>query len=239
MAEEMDMKEEEGVTSSADEASEPSGEGKKDKKDTGKDDTKKSKASKADSNAAPEDSKAKRKDKEIKKLQSEIEDYAGRLVEAKKEIDELKDQYLRKQADFDNFRKRMFREKEESIKFANTTLLNDIIGVIDDFERALQSSEESKDFDSFHSGIELIEKQMITMLESNWGLKRFDSVGEPFDPEKHEALMMEESAEVEVQTVSEDFMKGYVLHDRVIRHAKVKVAKPAAVSENSAEAPAE
>ena len=221
MAEEMDIKEgDEVVDSSEDKASESSGEEKKKKAETGKGGAKKPKQTK--------------EEKEIKKLQSEIEDYAGRLVEAKKEIDELKDQYLRKQADFDNFRKRMFREKEDAIKFANTALLTDIISVIDDFERALQSSEDSKDFDSFHSGIELIEKQMISMLESNWGLKRFDSAGEPFDPEKHEALMMEESPDVEVQTVAEDFMKGYLLHDRVIRHAKVKVANPAPESGDSA-----
>ena len=213
MAEEIDLKEEgAGQDSSVNETAEPAEEVKMQKAETGKSGAKKSKPAKAD--------------KEIKKLQSEIEDYAGQLVEAKKEIEELKNQYLRKQADFENFRKRMIREKEDSIKFANTTLLNDIISVIDDFERALQSSEDSNDFKAFHSGIELIEKQMINMLETNWGLKRFDSAGEPFDPEKHEALMMEESADVETQTVVEDFMKGYLLHDRVIRHAKVKVAKP-------------
>ncbi|MDC7225252.1 MAG: nucleotide exchange factor GrpE [Spirochaetales bacterium] len=216
MAEEIDL---EGA------ASDPVDEVKAQKAETGKSGAKKSKETEKEKVKA--EPKAARKDKEIKKLQSEIEDYAGKLVEAKNEIDELKDQYLRKQADFDNFRKRMLREKEDSIKFANTALLNDIISVIDDFERALQSSEESQDFKAFHSGIEMIEKQMISMLESNWGLKRFDSAGEPFDPEKHEALMMEESTEVETQTVLEDFMKGYQLHDRVIRHAKVKVAKPA------------
>lgn len=153
------------------------------------------------------------------------------LDESKAEANDLKDKYLRKQADFDNFRKRMLREKEDSIKFANTSLLMDIINVIDDFERALQSSEESNDFNALHSGIEMIEKQMISMLETNWGLKRFDSVGEPFDPEKHEALLMEESDNYDVQTVIEDFMKGYVLHDRVVRHAKVKVSKPAPLAE--------
>ncbi|HAK44893.1 MAG TPA: nucleotide exchange factor GrpE [Spirochaeta sp.] len=220
MAEELEIQEEgEDLSSSPNEAAEPTGEIKKQKAETGKGGTKKPKETKIN--------------KEVKKLQSEIEGYAGQLVEAKKEIEDLKDQYLRKQADFDNFRKRMFREKEDSIKFANTSLLNDIIGVIDDFERALQSSEESKDFQAFHSGIEMIEKQMINMLETNWGLKRFDSAGEPFDPEKHEALMMEESANVETQTVTEDFMKGYQLHDRVIRHAKVKVAKPAPAAEGS------
>lgn len=186
----------------------------------------KSDSKKNESEKPAKEKKESKEEKEIKKLKKEIEGYAKSLVEAKAEVDDLKDQYLRKQADFENFRKRMLREKEESIKFANTTLLNDIITVIDDLERALQSSEESKDFEALHSGVELIEKQLVGKLESNWGLKRFDSAGEPFDPEKHEALMMEESDAYDTQTVIEDFMKGYMLHDRVIRHAKVKVSKP-------------
>ena len=207
MAEETGAKEDKEIIdkSSADEASEMTGMKEEVKSEPGKDEKKKVKETKSE--------------KENRKLKSRIE-------QLEKELEELKDQYLRKQADFDNFRKRMFREKEESIKFANTALITDFITVIDDFERALQSSEESKDFNAFHSGIEMIEKQMISMLETNWGLKRFDSAGEPFDPEKHEALMMEDSDKYEVQTVLDDFMKGYLLHDRVIRHAKVKVSNP-------------
>jgi len=176
--------------------------------------------------AEPKKKKETKVDKEKKKLQDKVGKLEKALEESKAEVADLKDKYLRKQADFDNFRKRMIREKEDSIKFANTTLLVDIINVIDDFERALQSSQESSDFTAFHSGIEMIEKQMISMLDTNWGLKRFDSAGDAFDPEKHEALLMEESDKYEDQTVLEDFMKGYVLHDRVIRHAKVKVSKP-------------
>ena len=169
--------------------------------------------------------------KHRKKSESRTSRLENELEKANEEIADLKDKYLRKQADFDNFRKRMLREKEESIKYANAALLSDIINVIDDFERALASSGESGDYESLHSGIEIIEKQMISMLETNWGLKRFDSAGEPFNPEKHEALMMEESDEYDTQTVVEDFMKGYTLHDRVIRHAKVKVANPSPAKE--------
>jgi len=208
MAEEIEAKEDELVEApeSSDTAPEEVG------SESGKTEPKKKKETKAE--------------REKKKLQDKIGKLEKALDESKAEVADLKDQYLRKQADFDNFRKRMLREKEDSIKFANTTLLVDIINVIDDFERALQSSQESSDFTAFHSGIEMIEKQMISMLDTNWGLKRFDSAGDAFDPEKHEALLMEESDKYEDQTVLEDFMKGYVLHDRVIRHAKVKVSKP-------------
>lgn len=159
-------------------------------------------------------------------------DPLAELTEKVKQLEEsnqkLKEDYLRKQADFDNFRKRMFREKEESIKFANKDLLNDIILIIDDFERAIGSSGESKDFDSFHEGITLIEKQFVGMLERKYGLKRFESKGEEFDPQLHEAIGMEPSEEHDIQVVLEDYQKGYMLNERVLRHAKVKVSMPQA-----------
>lgn len=149
-----------------------------------------------------------------------------RVLKLEEENSALKDQYLRKQADFENFRKRMVREKEDAIRYANSVLLLDIVSIIDDFERAIKSAEDSEDFASFHSGIELIEKQFTGMLERKWGLVRFESEGEPFDPEKHEAISMEER-DTDTQIVLEDYQKGYMLHDRVLRHAKVKVSSPA------------
>lgn len=142
------------------------------------------------------------------------------------ENSQLKDQYLRKQADFENFRKRMLKEKEDAIKYANSELLLDLLGIIDDFERAIKSAENAEEFRSFHEGVVLIEKQFTSLLERKWGLKRFDSEGEEFDPQKHEAINMEESTEHDVATVVEDYQKGYILGDRVLRHAKVKVAMP-------------
>lgn len=159
---------------------------------------------------------------------SEVDALNARIDELEQELSGLKDQYLRKQADFENFRKRMLREKEDAIAYANKQLLLDMVTVIDDFERAIQSAEESRDFDSFHDGIVLIEKQLVSMLERKWGLKRFDSTGEPFDPQRHEALMTEEVSGPDDPVVLEDFQKGYLLHERVLRSAKVKVSMPAA-----------
>ncbi|TVQ26647.1 MAG: nucleotide exchange factor GrpE [Spirochaetaceae bacterium] len=156
-----------------------------------------------------------------------ISDLEARISALEAENSELKEQYLRKQADFENFRKRMQREKEDSAKFANKELLLDIIPVIDDFERAISSAKSTPDFASLYDGVILIEKQLTGMLERKWGLKRFDSVGTEFDPQHHEALTMENSDDVEHATVTDDFQKGYMLHDRVLRSAKVKVAMPA------------
>jgi molecular chaperone GrpE len=155
----------------------------------------------------------------------------ARIAELEAQVAELKDQYLRKAADFDNFRKRMSREKQEAIDFANQALLLDLVQIMDDFERAIKSAETAdlqsgKDFQTFCEGVSMIEKRLSSLLENKWGLKRFDSAGEIFDPNKHEALMMEKSADATEATVAEDLVKGYTLKDRVIRPAKVKVLMP-------------
>ena len=141
------------------------------------------------------------------------------------------DQYLRKAADFENFRKRMQKEKQDLVDFANQNLLLDLLPVIDDFERAIKSAETSKDFQSFYEGVILIEKRLSMELENKWGLKRFDSIGEPFDPNRHEAIQMEKADGISEAVVKEDYVKGYFLKDRVIRFAKVKVLMPKEGSE--------
>ena len=150
-----------------------------------------------------------------------------RIALLEKETADLKDKLLRKQADFENFRKRMLREREDAARYANATLLNDILGLIDDFERAIRSAEESRDFPLFHQGVSMIEKQFLEMLESRWGLKRFTSVGEGFDPNRHEAVLRVEGPVDGKPTVVEEFQKGYYLHERVLRPAKVRVQMPA------------
>jgi molecular chaperone GrpE len=142
------------------------------------------------------------------------------------QLAETRDQLLRKAADFDNFRKRMNQDKQSAIEYANQSLLLDIIPVIDDFERAIQAGESSIDFKSFFDGVKMIEKQLTTQLESKWGLKRYISAGQPFDPNLHEAFSMEKSPEITEAVVQEDFIKGYTLKERVIRAAKVKVLMP-------------
>jgi molecular chaperone GrpE len=157
---------------------------------------------------------------------AEIARLEAELAETSVKLNEANGNYLRKAADFENFRKRMNQEKQNAIDFANQSLLLDLIPVIDDFERALLSAETSQDFASFRDGIGMIEKRLISLLESRWGLKRFDSAGEPFDPNRHEALMVEKSPDAGEPVVREELLKGYMLKDRVIRSAKVKVLMP-------------
>jgi molecular chaperone GrpE len=142
----------------------------------------------------------------------------------------LNDQYLRKAADFENFRKRIVKEKQDAIDFANQSLLIDLIAVLDDFERALKAAESSghgeADFNTLCEGVGMIEKRLLSQLENKWALKRYDSVGAAFDPNLHEALFMEKYACTPEPVVQEEFAKGYTLKDRVIRPAKVKVLMP-------------
>ncbi|MDR2509203.1 MAG: nucleotide exchange factor GrpE [Spirochaetaceae bacterium] len=149
-------------------------------------------------------------------------------LEAK--LAEANDQFLRKAADFENFRKRMAKEKQEAIDFANQNLLLDIIPVLDDFERALSAAEDGgkseTGFQNLLEGIKMIQQRMLSTLESKWRLKRFDSKDAVFDPLRHEALMVEKSGDVNEALVMEDLIKGYTLKDRVVRTAKVKVIMP-------------
>jgi len=151
-----------------------------------------------------------------------------KIAELEAQLAETRDQLLRKAADFENFRKRMNQEKQNAIEYANQSLLLDIIPVIDDFERAIQSAEKSADLNAFIEGVKMIEKRLTNQLESKWGLKRFSSAGELFDPNMHEALMVEKSSDVTEAVVQEDLIRGYLLKDRVIRAAKVKVLMPEA-----------
>ena len=162
-----------------------------------------------------------------------------KIAELEAQLAETRDQLLRKAADFENFRKRMNQEKQNAIEFANQSLLLDIIPVIDDFERAIQSGEKAADLNTFIEGVKMIEKRLTSQLESKWGLKRFNSAGEPFDPNKHEALMVEKSPEATEAVVKEDLVRGYILKDRVIRPAKVKVLMPEAAPQAAASAASE
>lgn len=155
-----------------------------------------------------------------------------RVVALEAEVSSLKDQYLRKLADYENFRKRMFREKEDAVQYANTQILADLVGVVDNFDRAVQSVETSKDFKSLHDGVDMIRKSLLGLLESKYGLSRFDSVGVAFDPNVHEAVMSEQGA-CEEPTVVEEFVKGYKLRDRILRSAKVKVRMPVEATADS------
>lgn len=154
--------------------------------------------------------------------------------ESKNELDtlraenaDLKEQILRMAAENQNTRKRLVKQQQDAYKYRHQDILRDLAEVIDNFERAIESSVDSKDFDSFHEGIVMIEKQFKGMLNESYGLERVGLEGEIYDPVVHEAVSLEESSEVSEDTVNQVFQSGYRLYDRVLRPAKVVVLKPA------------
>jgi len=155
------------------------------------------------------------------------EDERGRLQaaleEKSREVESLRDRYLRAVADLENYRKRAQREREELIRAAEEGLLYELLAVLDNFERALGAPRDSQHFDGFVSGVELIHQQLLKVLEKS-GVVPFSSVGQPFDPERHEAVMRVETREAEGNTVLEEMRRGYVRNGRVLRPAQVTVA---------------
>ncbi|NEW05171.1 nucleotide exchange factor GrpE [Paenibacillus sp. SYP-B3998] len=130
---------------------------------------------------------------------------------------------LRVQADFDNFRRRARAEKEDFAKYASLKLIEQLLPVVDNFDRALTSSKETKDFDGLVKGLDMTFRQLDQLLGQE-GLKPIESIGQPFNPEFHQAVMQVESDEHEEGIVVEELQKGYILKDKVIRPAMVKVS---------------
>ncbi|MGC8719255.1 MAG: nucleotide exchange factor GrpE [Thermodesulforhabdaceae bacterium] len=148
------------------------------------------------------------------------------LKQKEEEIARLHDKMLRMMADVDNMRKRLEREREDIICYGNEQLLKELLPVVDNLERALQHGESQSDPKALREGVELTLRNFLAVLEK-FGCKPFDSVGMPFDPRYHEAVMQRESMEYPENTVIEEFQKGYVFRDRLLRPAMVVVAKGA------------
>jgi molecular chaperone GrpE len=143
-----------------------------------------------------------------------------------KQVEQYKDLLLRKAAEFDNYKRRTENEMSVIVQYAHEDVMEDILPVLDDFERSLKHSRESKDYDALQKGIELIYQKMMKVLEGR-GLKSFETVGKAFDVNLHDALLQMPKADVPHQTVLEEVQKGYMLNDKVIRHAKVVVSSSA------------
>ncbi|MCS6935401.1 MAG: nucleotide exchange factor GrpE [Chitinophagales bacterium] len=147
------------------------------------------------------------------------------IAELKRELDELRDKYVRLYADFDNAKKRMARERLELIQQAAKDIIKDLLPVLDDFERAQKSLENTGDVQAVKEGLTLVHNKLLGIL-SNRGLKAMESIGKDFDVELHEAIT-EVPAPTPEQAgkVIDEVEKGYYLHEKIIRFAKVIVGK--------------
>ncbi len=185
-------------------------------KDESTEDVKKDENKKEESSEKSEKTNSKESEDEASKDEKEEK-------EEKEEKDSFETQYIRLSADFQNYKKRIEKEKSEIFRSANTRLITDLLPLIDDFDRALAHSSES-DTKAFSDGIELIIKRFAEILCKE-GLEYIDTTDAMFDPNLHHAVMMEASDEAESGKILQELQKGYKVNGKVIRPSMVKVAE--------------
>jgi molecular chaperone GrpE len=139
------------------------------------------------------------------------------------ELERLRDRYLRCVAELDNYRKRTEKERIQLIQSANAELIKQLLPIVDDFERSLKVPAQG-DSAGFRDGVELIHQKLNTLLRAQ-GVETMETIGQPFDVERHDALLHVENSDFPQGTVAEEVEKGYMLNQQVLRHAKVLVSK--------------
>lgn len=154
---------------------------------------------------------------EVEKLKQELEKY-------KVHAEQYREMHLRALADLENYRRRARKEKEDALKYAAVPLLEDLLPVLDNFERALDAADQTRDAAVLQEGIEMVYRQFLNVL-SQAGLTLIEAEGQPFNPHEHNAVMQVETDQVESGIVVEEIQAGYRYKDRVIRPSMVKVSK--------------
>jgi molecular chaperone GrpE len=147
----------------------------------------------------------------------------AQLEELRRQLDDKQDRLLRALAEADNIRRRAQRDRDEYVKYANESLLRDLVPVLDNLDRALESARATAGASSVVTGVELIQRELLRVLERA-GVTRYSAVGQPFDPSRHEAIARVVSTEAAPDTVVNETAPGYLLNGRVLRPALVAVA---------------
>ena len=164
----------------------------------------------------------------------ECEKAAKELEEAKIQISEMNDRYIRLMAEFDNYKKRISREYENQVQSANEKLMVEMVDVRENFERALRSGTSGADDSTLLEGMKLIFGKFDGVLSRN-GLETFGATGEPFDPQIHDALMNTPKEDIPEDHIAEIYERGYRIKNKVIKHAKVIVSSGAPAPQDNAE----
>ena len=157
-------------------------------------------------------------------LKRELELFKKKYSSLEKEAQEWKNKYLYNLADYDNLRKRTRKELEDGIRYANEKFLLELLKVVDNYERAIKSFEDSDDINAIKEGIEMIHKSFVDFLKKE-GVVAFSSKGAKFDPNRHEAFTVVETDDSPPETVVDEFEKGYIYKNKILRPAKVAVSK--------------
>lgn len=157
-------------------------------------------------------------------LEAEIKKMTEQLRLKEEEAKENYNRFLRSCAELENFKKRTAKEKEDFIKYAQESMVRDLLPVLDNLERAVEHSKASQDFNGLVEGVAMTVKQFFQCLDK-FGVAVVTSVGERFDPAKHEAIMQVEEGDYDADTVVGEHQKGYIINDRLLRPSLVTVAK--------------
>ena len=173
-------------------------------------------------NAAEEAKPGETAEETLQDVQAKLTATAALLKTKEEEATEIKNRLLRLQADFDNFRRRNTAEREELATYVTISVVNKFLQILDNFERAEAAAENATDVQSVVDGMAGIQKQFVKTLE-DLGVKEIPAQGEKFNPNFHEAVMRGQNPEMEDETIDMVFEKGYQLHDKVVRHSKVRV----------------
>jgi molecular chaperone GrpE len=155
---------------------------------------------------------------------SEIEGLKSEIDRLTKEVAAYKDKWLRAEAELDNYKKRVHKERLEQLKYGYETLIRELLPVIDNLERAIEYSKKHSQKDSLYEGVELTLKLLKKVIEG-FGVSEINSIGQVFDPNLHEGVGIEEGEDYEDNVVIKEVEKGYLYRDRLIRPAKVIVGK--------------
>ncbi len=154
------------------------------------------------------------------------QDCLQRLIKCEQELKEAQDRVLRLAAEMDNTRKRLDREKSEGISYANESIMRQLIEVVDNLERAVEHGAKDENCEGLLDGVRMTHKSLLDLL-ARFGAAPFESMGSTFDPNRHEAVIQEQNPEYPDMTVTREFQKGYTLRDRLLRPARVGVARNA------------
>lgn len=187
----------------------------------------------------PEEQKAAGAEKPAEK--TEAEKQADTIAELEKEIEglkkenaDLKDQVLRRAADFDNFRKQKMKELQDAYDYGNEKLLQDLLDSLDNFDRTVDAAANAKDAKPIADGVRMINKNLVKLLEDKYNLSSYGAAGDKFNPDEHQAIGSVQGPVAE-PVLKEVYLKGYKLKNKVIRHAKVMVTMPAAKADTQPE----
>jgi len=162
-------------------------------------------------------------DESLQQIEAELKQSQEKIIELEKQLNEYKDAYLRKAAEFENYKHRVDKEQGNLLKYAGEAVIKNILPVYDDLERSFDHISNENSYESLKKGLELVFEKFTKILNAQ-GVKKIEAKGKPFDVDLHEALMQQPAEGVDPHTVLEVIEQGYIYKDKVLRHAKVVVS---------------